>query len=168
MGDPADADEFEGQQAQQGADRGDDGGARVAGGGDQGRQVEGDQLRDGQQQPGQLRLRPGGQLGEVADLGPARMVAVGGAALGRGGTRSRGKPASVSTSATPVRFSGVGVPRSSSEISLAEWPARRSSMMRGRAAFFAGALVGPGRGVAKNPVRPARKSRTAERSVAGE
>ena len=68
MGDPADADEFEGQQAQQGANRGDDCGARVAGGGDQGRQVEGDQLRDGQQQPGQLRLRPGGQLGEVADL----------------------------------------------------------------------------------------------------
>jgi len=96
------------------------------------------------------------------------MVPVGGAALAGGRTGSRGKPASASTSATPVRFSGVGVPASASAISLAECPARRSSMMRSRAAFLAGARVGPGRGLAKNPVRPARKSRTAERSVAGE
>ena len=34
--------------------------------------------------------------------------------------------------------------------------------------YFAGALVGPGRGLRKNPVLPARKSRTAERSVAVE
>lgn len=38
-------------------------------------------------------------------------------------------------------------------------------MIRRRAASLAGAVTGPGRGVAKNPVLPARKSRTAERSV---
>jgi len=37
-----------------------------------------------------------------------------------------------------------------------------------RAAFFAGARVGPGRGLRKNPVFPARKSRTTDRMVAAE
>jgi len=41
-------------------------------------------------------------------------------------------------------------------------------MILSRAAFLAGARVGPGRGLRKNPLLPARKSRTAERSVAGE
>jgi hypothetical protein len=68
----------------------------------------------------------------------------------------------------PVRLSGVGVPASASAISMAAWPARRSSMMRGPAAFLAGARVGPGRRFGKNPVLPARKSRTAERRLAVE
>jgi hypothetical protein len=65
-------------------------------------------------------------------------------------------------------LSGVALPASASEISVAECPALRSSMMRPRAAFLAGARVGPGRGFKKNPVLPARKSRTAERKVAVE
>ena len=67
-----------------------------------------------------------------------------------------------------MRFSGVGVPARASEISFAECPARRSSMILSRAAFLAGALVGPGRGLTKNPLFPARKSRTSDRSVAVE
>jgi hypothetical protein len=62
----------------------------------------------------------------------------------------------------------VGVPANASAISVAECPARRSSMMRSRAAFLAGARVGPGRGLTKNPVLPERKSRTTERNVAAE
>jgi hypothetical protein len=96
------------------------------------------------------------------------VVAVGAPRSAGGRTASRPKPASASTSATPVRLSGVGVPASASEISVAEWPARRSWMIRSRAAFLAGARVGPGRGVVKKPVLPARKSRTAERKVATE
>ena len=53
-------------------------------------------------------------------------------------------------------------------ISLALCPARRSGRILSRAGFFAGAGVGPGRGLRKNPVFPLRKSRTAERSVAVE
>jgi hypothetical protein len=58
------------------------------------------------------------------------------------------------------------VPASASEISIADRPCWRSWMIVRRAASLAGAVVGPGPGVAKNPVLPARKSRTAERSVA--
>jgi len=72
------------------------------------------------------------------------------------------------TSATPVRFNGVAVPARASEISFAECPARRSVRIFSRAAFFAGARVGPGCGLRKNPFLPARKSRTAERNVAAE
>ena len=72
------------------------------------------------------------------------------------------------TWATPVRFSGVAVPARASEIWVAECPARRSSRIFSRAAFFAGARVGPGRGLRKNPVFPARKSRTSDRKVAAE
>jgi hypothetical protein len=61
VGDPADADQLEREQGQQVVDGRDDGGALVAGGGDQARQVEGDQLGHGQRQPGQLRLAAGGQ-----------------------------------------------------------------------------------------------------------
>ncbi len=72
------------------------------------------------------------------------------------------------TSATPVRFSGVAVPASASQIWVADRPARRNSRIFSRAAFFAGARVGPGRGLRKNPVFPARKSRTTDRMVAAE
>ncbi len=85
-----------------------------------------------------------------------------------GRTAKREKPASASTSATPVRLSGVEVPASASAISVAECPARRSSMMRSLAAFLAGTRVGPGRGLMKNPALPARKSRTTDRRVASE
>jgi hypothetical protein len=80
----------------------------------------------------------------------------GGPAFPAGRTARRPSPASLMTSATPVRFSGVWVPASASEISFAECPARRSSMILSRAAFLAGARVGPGRGLRKNPVLPAR------------
>jgi len=77
-------------------------------------------------------------------------------------------PASASTWATPVRFNGVGVSASASLICAALIPVRRSSMIFSRAAFLAGARVGPGRGCRKNPVLPARKSRTRDRRVATE
>ena len=92
----------------------------------------------------------------------------GGPVFPAGRTASRPSPASLMTSVTPVRFSGVWVPASASEISFAECPARRSSMILSRAAFLAGARVGPGRGLMKNPVLPARKSRASYRSVAVE
>ena len=47
-------------------------------------------------------------------------------------------------------------------------PDSYGSRILGRAAFLAGARVGPGRGLTKNPVLPARKSRTRERRVASE
>ena len=61
--------ELEGQQGQQPADGGDDAGGGVAGFAGKGGQVEGDQVRDGQQQPGQARGGRGGECGEVDDLG---------------------------------------------------------------------------------------------------
>ena len=83
VGDPADADQLQREQAQEVAGGRDHRGARVAGRTDQGGQVEGDQLGDGQQQPGDLRLHPGRQVGELEQLGAAGMVAERGAALGR-------------------------------------------------------------------------------------
>src|SRR5258706_9926272 len=79
VGDPPGGGELEGEQGQDPADRGDGGGARGAGLGDQGRQGQGDQVGDGQQQPGQAGLGAGGERTEVDD---ARGGQAGGAARG--------------------------------------------------------------------------------------
>ncbi len=89
VGDPPGGGELEGEQGQDPADRRDGRGARVAGPGDQRRQVEGDQVGDGQQQPGQAGLGAGGERTEVDDArgGQAGVAAGGGragAGLGRG------------------------------------------------------------------------------------
>jgi len=89
VGDPPGGGELEGEQGQDPADRRDGRGARVAGPGDQGRQVEGDQVGDGQQQPGQAGPGAGGERTEVDDArgGQAGVAAGGGragAGLGRG------------------------------------------------------------------------------------
>jgi hypothetical protein len=81
---PADPDQLQCQQRQQVVDRGDDAGAWVAGGADQGGQVQGDQLGHGQQQPGHPGLGPGGQLLEVHHLGAGQQLASGQAPLGLG------------------------------------------------------------------------------------
>lgn len=53
---------------------------RVAGGGQDGGQVQGDQLGDGQQQPGYSGLADRGQLGEVDHPGFGQLLASGPAA----------------------------------------------------------------------------------------
>jgi hypothetical protein len=79
----------------------------------------------------------------------------------------RGSPSAAITSAIPVRFSGVPSAVSAWAISSIECPAARSSLIRGRAASLAGAVLGPGRPETKNSRVPARKSRTADSSEAG-
>ena len=106
-------------------------GAGVAGGGDQGGQVEGDQVGQGQEQPGDFGVGAGGQVGEVEQPGAAGVVAVRGRRARAGGrTGRRPKPASVRTSATPVRLSGVAVPASGfGDLGWRVCPARRNSMI---------------------------------------
>src|SRR5664280_1314767 len=96
VGDPPDPGQFQGEQAQQVVDRGNGCGAGVAGGDDQGGQVQSDQLRHGQQQPGQLGLGALGQLGEVQVFGLAGVVPVGAPRSAGGRAGSRGKPAAAS------------------------------------------------------------------------
>jgi len=92
VGDPADADQLEGEQAQQVVGGRDHRGARVAGGGGQGGQVQGDQLGHGQQQPGDRGVGPLGQGGEVEHLRTPGMIAERGAALTLGAEGQPGKP----------------------------------------------------------------------------
>ena len=89
VGDPAGAGQLQREQRQQPRHGGDDGGAGVAGRCDQGGQVQGDQVGDGQQQTGQPGLGAGGERGEVDDRGAGQLgVPAGGgragAGLGRG------------------------------------------------------------------------------------
>ena len=89
--------ELEGQQGQQVAGGGDRLGAGVASRGDQRGQVEGDQVGDGQQQPGHGGVGVCGQGGEVGDGGGRQPgVAAGGgragAGLGRGAAQQPGEP----------------------------------------------------------------------------
>lgn len=93
--DPPGAGELEGQQGQQPADRGDDPGAGVAGLGGQRGQVQGDQVGDGQQQPGPGRVQPPRPGGDVQDLGRGQVrVPAGGGRAGAGlGLRAAQQPA---------------------------------------------------------------------------
>jgi hypothetical protein len=75
MGDPADGDQLEGQQGQHRGQRGDDGGPRVASGGDQTRQVQGDQTGHRQQQSGHVGLGPVRELIEVDDPAAGQRLA---------------------------------------------------------------------------------------------
>ncbi len=79
VGDPAGGGELERQQRQHPGDGGDDPRAGVARGGDQGGQVQGDQVGDDQQQPGHAGVRPGGPVIEVDHRGRGQ----GGVAAGR-------------------------------------------------------------------------------------
>jgi hypothetical protein len=79
VGDPAGGGQLERQQRQHPGDGGDDPRVRVARGSDQGRQVQGDQVRDDQQQPGHAGIRPGGPVIEIDHRGPGQ----GGVAAGR-------------------------------------------------------------------------------------
>jgi len=81
-GDPPGAGQLERQQRQQAGQGGDSRGGRVARGGRQIRDAQGDQVRDGQEQPGQPGLGPLRQAGEIGRLGagpdlPGRPAAVG-------------------------------------------------------------------------------------------
>ena len=130
---------------------------RVARGGHQVRDAQGDQVRDGQEQPGQPDLaRPASVLksrawarawisGTSPPLGLGRRIpgrALFGHRLGE----------------IPVP-AGVPSAASVSAISSMECPAaRRCSMIRGRAASLAGAVFGPGLPETKNSRAPARKS----------
>ena len=69
VGDPAGAGELERQQRQHRTHRRDDRGARIAGVCDQAGQIQGDQVRDGQQQPGELGVDLFGPLVEVHHAG---------------------------------------------------------------------------------------------------
>jgi hypothetical protein len=69
VGDPSGAGQFEYQQGQQPADRGDDAGAGVAGPSDQVGQVQRGQVGQRQQQPGPGGVDPGGPGGRVQDPG---------------------------------------------------------------------------------------------------
>ena len=82
MGDPPGAGQLQCQQRQHVGQGGDLAGGRVARGGRQVRDAERDQVRDGQEQPGQPGLGQTGQRGEVCCLGagldlPGRPAAVG-------------------------------------------------------------------------------------------
>jgi hypothetical protein len=85
MADPPGGGELEGQQGQQPGGGRDDAGAGVARCGDQGGQVEGNQVRDGQQQPGHGGVGVCGQGGEVDEAGGRQPgVAPGGGRTGAG------------------------------------------------------------------------------------
>ena len=89
VGHPAGAGQLQREQGQQPRHRRDDRGARIPGLAGQGGQVQGYQVGDGQQQPGQPGLGAGGEGGEVDDRGPGQLgVPAGGgragAGLGRG------------------------------------------------------------------------------------
>jgi len=91
VGDPTDPDQLECQQRQHVVGGRDDRGAGVAGGFDHRWQVEGDELGDGQQQPGHLGLGARGEGGEVDDGRPTGVVAVRGAAFARRSHRQAGE-----------------------------------------------------------------------------
>ena len=132
-------------------------GAGVSGRVGQAGQVQGEQVGQGEQQPGQPgRVAAGELAGEVGVVlvgqgtGPGQVVAAGPAA---GGVRAAPDPRQPPSRASTVPISSI------------EWPCARSSMIRVRAASLPGAVFGPGRGSAKKsraPPRLARKSRTAE------
>jgi len=85
VGDPPGGGQLERQQGQDPAGGGDGRRAGVAGRADQGRQVEGDQVGDHQQQAGQARLGAGRERGEVDDGRPGQVsVAAGGRRAGAG------------------------------------------------------------------------------------
>ena len=73
VGYPPGGGELEGEQGQQPRCRGDDAGAGVAGLAGQGGQVQGDQLGDGEQQPGEPGAGRAGERGEVDDLGGGKV-----------------------------------------------------------------------------------------------
>jgi hypothetical protein len=97
VGDPAGAGQLQREQGQQPRRRRDDRGARIPGLAGQGGQIQGYQVRDGQQQPGQPGLGAGGEGGEVDDRGPGQLgVPAGGrragAGLGRGAAQQPAEP----------------------------------------------------------------------------
>src|SRR5262249_13901081 len=150
VGGPPGTGQLQGQQGQDRADGGDDGAARVAGGPGQARQGEGGEGGHDQQQSGQTG--PAGVRPGVRDE-----YRGGGAGFPRGGPprtasgrrHRRAKPSSATTSEIPVRLRGVPSRTSASPISSMEWPARRNSTMRARAASLPGATFGPGLGSTK-------------------
>jgi len=85
VGDAPGGGQLQRQQGQDPAGGGDRRGAGVAGLGHQGGQVEGDQVGDHQQQPGQAGVGAGGERGEVDDRRPGQVrVAPGGRRAGAG------------------------------------------------------------------------------------
>jgi DDE superfamily endonuclease len=141
VGDPPGGGELERQQRQHIGQGGDLRGGQVAGRGHHVRDAGRDQVGDGQEQPGQPGLGAAVQRGEVQ--GPVRAwISRAGPPRSASGRRlSLGRPSAVITSAIPVRFSGVPSAASAWAISSMECPAVRSSMIRGRAASLAGAVL---------------------------
>ena len=86
VGYAAGAGQLQGQQGQQPRHCRDNRGAWVAGGPDQGGQVQGYKVGDGQQQPGEPGIGAGGERGEVHDRGAGQLrVPAGGRRAGAGG-----------------------------------------------------------------------------------
>jgi hypothetical protein len=82
VGDPTGAGELERQQAQQVAHGRDVAGAGIPGGADHAGQIQGEQVRDGQQQPGHAGRGVGGEVFVVLwleDPGPGQVLAAGAA-----------------------------------------------------------------------------------------
>lgn len=95
VGDPPGAGQLQRQQRQQVADGGDVPGAGVARRLDQRGQVQGEQVRDRQQQPGQAGRTVGGQIGVVIGFqrpGPGQVLAKGTTAGGVGAAPDPGQP----------------------------------------------------------------------------
>src|SRR5258706_611044 len=119
--------ELEGQQGQQPGDGGDHFRARVSGLAGQGGQVEGDQVGDGQQQPGEPGAGGGGGGGGSGDpcggdgCGPARRGPGGGGRLlpGRGGRPGTAAGSRAAGGRTPPRQNAgpVSLPHATSTTS---------------------------------------------------
>jgi hypothetical protein len=92
VGDPPGAGELERQQRQDVGQGGNSRGGRVARGRHQVRDAQGDQVGDGQEQPGQPGLGSGGQRGEVGRLGAGLDLPGWPAAVGVGAAPQPGQP----------------------------------------------------------------------------
>ena len=92
VGDPPGRCQLECQQRQDVGQGGDLRGGRVAGGGHHVRHAERDQVRDGQEQPGQPGLGPAGQRGEVRSFGAGLDLPGRPAAFGVGAAPHPGQP----------------------------------------------------------------------------
>jgi len=92
VGDPPGAGQLECQQRQDVRQGGDSRGGRVARGGHQVRDAQGDQVGDGQEQPGQPGLGPAGQGGEVCCFGAGLDLPGRPAAFGIGAAPHPGQP----------------------------------------------------------------------------
>ena len=158
VGDPAGAGELERQQRQHRTQRRDDGGAGIAGGPDQTGQVQGDQVRDGQQQPGELGVDVPGPLGEVHDAGPWLGLTPRQATLGVGAGPQPWEAflGEHFSDPGPVQLGALGG-EYLGDLMGPTGRVRRSSMIRPRAASLAGALFGPGLVSVKKSRRPAWK-----------